>query len=59
MKRVDFLRIMGVAGIGIGIPGWAHGLTEINTPDLPPLLVNSKGKPIHSLRKWKKTERAD
>jgi dienelactone hydrolase len=53
MKRVDFLRTMGVAGMVIGIPGLAHGMTEINTPDLPPLLVDSEGNPIHSLSKWK------
>ncbi|MCD4709438.1 MAG: dienelactone hydrolase family protein [Bacteroidales bacterium] len=54
MKRIDFLKTMGVAGIGMGIPGLAHGMTETETPDLPPLLVDSKGKPIHSRSKWKK-----
>ncbi|MEN8227035.1 MAG: dienelactone hydrolase family protein [Bacteroidota bacterium] len=54
MKRIDFLKAMGVAGIGLGLPGLAHGMTETDTPDLPPLLINSKGKPIQSLSKWEK-----
>ena len=53
MKRVDFLRTMGVAGMGMSIPGLAHGMTEINTPDLPPLLVDSEGNPIKSVSEWK------
>ena len=53
MKRKDFLRTMGAAGISMAIPGLAHGMIALNTPDLPPLLVDSEGNPIHSLSKWK------
>ena len=54
MQRIDFLRTMGIAGVGMGIPGLVHGMTESNTLDLPPLLVDSKGKPINSVSKWEK-----
>ena len=37
----------------MSMPVLAHGMTDINTPDLPPLLVDSEGKPFHSLPKWK------
>ena len=52
MNRIDFLRTIGVAGISIGLPGLVHGMTESNTPDLPPLLVDSEGNPIKSVSKW-------
>ena len=53
MKRIDFIKTLGVAGMGMGIPGLAHGITEINTPDLPPLLFDREGNPINSVSKWK------
>ena len=44
---------MGVAGMGMAIPGLAHGMIALNTPDLPPLLVDSEGNPIKSVSEWK------
>lgn len=63
MNRTDFLKTMGAVATGMGITGSAYGMFELNpsaglnTPDLPPLLVNSKGEPIHSLPEWKKERR--
>ena len=53
MYRIDFLRTMGVTGLGLGLPGLVHGITKSNTPDLAPLLVDSEGNPITSVSKWK------
>ena len=57
MKRVNFIRTIGLAGIGLGLPGLAghaNGIRLKITEDLPPLLVDSEGKPIHSIQQWEK-----
>ncbi len=56
MKRISFLRTIGLAsiGTGIGLPGMAKGIEKFNTVDLPPLLVDSEGNPIRSVPRWEK-----
>ncbi len=54
MKRVTFIRSIGLAGIGLGIPGLATGISVKNSGELPPLLVGPEGKPIESTGQWKK-----
>ena len=56
MNRIDFLRTMGVTalGIGIGIPGLTQGMSVTTGEILPDLLLNAKGKTIHSVKKWNK-----
>ena len=53
MKRVNFIRTIGLASIGMGLPGLANGMRVKNIEDLPPLLVDSEGNPIHSIQQWK------
>jgi dienelactone hydrolase len=57
MKRVNFIRAIGLAGIGLSIPGMAgqaDGMRVKSTEELLPLLVDSDGKPIHSIQQWEK-----
>ncbi|MEE9460843.1 MAG: dienelactone hydrolase family protein, partial [Bacteroidales bacterium] len=53
MKRVNFIRTIGLASIGMGLPGLANGMRVKITENLPSLLVDSEGKPIHSIQQWK------
>ena len=52
MNRINFLKTIGAAGLAMGLPGLAHGMMEFNEKNLPPLLVDSDGRPIKSLSKW-------
>ncbi len=56
MKRISFLRTIGLAsiGTGIGLPGMAKGIEKFNTVDLPSLLVDPEGNPIRSVPRWEK-----
>ena len=54
MKRVNFIRTIGLAGIGLGITGLTKGMKVKNTEELPPLMVDPEGKPIDSIQQWKK-----
>jgi len=54
MKRVNFIRTIGLAGIGLGITGLTKGMKVKNTEELPPLMVDPEGKPIKSIQQWKK-----
>ena len=49
MKRIQFIRSIGLAGIGLGIPGLVNGMKTQNTENLPPLLVDPDGNPILSV----------
>lgn len=53
MKRIDFLKSIGVAGIGMGFPGLAHGMMDFNVEVLPPLLIDSDGGSIRRVKQWK------
>ncbi len=52
IARRKFLNIVGVAGIGISIPGISLGLKKSDVKELYPLLVNSAGNPIITLDEW-------
>jgi hypothetical protein len=54
MKRVNFIRTIGLAGIGLSVPGLASGMSLNNSEDLPPLLFDPEGKPIVSVQGWEK-----
>ena len=54
MNRKDFIRILGISGIAVGIPGILTGMKEMNAEDLPPLLVDPEGNPIRTLPLWEK-----
>ncbi len=58
MKRINFIRTIGLAGVGLGVPGLAAGLTNgisLKTNEtLPPLLVDQEGNPIVSVPGWEK-----
>ncbi len=43
MKRVNFIRTIGLASIGMGLPGLANGMRVKITENLPSLLVDSEG----------------
>ena len=54
MKRINFIRTIGLAGIGLSVPGLASGMSLKNSEDLPPLLFDPEGKPIVSVPAWEK-----
>jgi dienelactone hydrolase len=54
MKRIHFISTIGLAGIGLGIPGLVNGMKTQNTENLPPLLVDPDGNPILSVPHWEK-----
>ncbi len=54
MKRVNFIRTIGLAGIGISLPALTNGISLKMNENLPPLLVDPEGKPIVSVPDWEK-----
>ncbi len=54
MKRVNFIRTIGLAGVGLGVPGLANGISLKMNENLPPLLIDPEGKPIVSVPGWEK-----
>jgi dienelactone hydrolase len=54
MKRVNFIRTIGLASIGMGLPGLANGMSLKITENLPSLLVDPEGNPILSVPRWEK-----
>ena len=54
MKRINFIRTIGLAGVGLGVPGLANGISLKTTETLPPLLVDQEGNPIVSVPDWEK-----
>ena len=42
----------GISGLSHGISGPTPGISHLSGADLPGLLVNAKGKPIRTVKKW-------
>jgi dienelactone hydrolase len=54
MKRINFIRTVSLAGLGLGIPGFLNGTKVKDAEDLPPLLIDPEGNPIVSAPGWEK-----
>lgn len=54
MHKRTFLKALGIGGLYISFPRLLSGTPVSKNENLPPLLVDAKGKPIRSLSKWKK-----
>jgi len=54
MKRVNFIRTISLAGIGMSLSGPLRGISLKIDENLPPLLVDPEGKPIVSVPGWEK-----
>jgi dienelactone hydrolase len=52
MDRIQFLRILGLAGIGLTAAGLTNGMTTLRQGNLPSLLVDRDGNPILTSRGW-------
>jgi hypothetical protein len=57
MKRSDFLKAALAAGTCLASPFSLAGMLGTG-PDLPPVLVDSSGKPITSVKKWEQQRTA-
>jgi len=53
MHKRTFLKALGIGGLYISFPRLLSGTPVSKNENLPPLLVDAKGKPIRSLSKWK------
>lgn len=53
LNRRAFITTTTLAGIRLSISGITLGSSEMKIDELPPLLVDSKGKPITTLEQWK------
>lgn len=54
MKRVNFIRSLCLAGLGLSIPGFLNAVKANDGEDLPTLLVDPDGNPIESVPGWEK-----
>lgn len=54
MKRVNFIRSLSLAGLGLSTPGFLNAVKANDGEDLPPLLVDPYGNPIESIPGWEK-----
>jgi len=52
MKRTDFLKITGAVFTGIFSGNLNKEITLSSSQDLPPLLLDTAGKPINNLQEW-------
>lgn len=54
MKRSDFLKSIAAAGASLATAPFSFGRQIRSGADLPPLLVDSRGNPIRTVKKWER-----